>query len=418
MNTQFCKWLVSFATFFCLIIFTSTVIAGKPVKPPKPPKPDPEPIIIGGSACVDSGSFFPAFAYTVSTNLDNDPYQEYSEIFLSNAEGDCAIKIYMTDDDWWASHLSYRYFPDNTGSIVFTEAKLLDDLWAMAPPKIKILNFSIDEGAIVEELPLTSTLLVQAPEVDGIRDGTLGSPDLSPMGDRVVFRGSNNVDNHFIDEIIIDCASNPQCRQRIFETQPDSNGDDVYLADPHYSLEKERVYFELGHPNKKVVFIEKEDGNWPALNYDSDPSLSSDPTLILDGAGDVLHLKSVGLWDHDGDNFAQEVIAVTRRITSDFDSIEILDVEVCLKTDSASSGSCVVIGMGSDSGTIEGNTLLPASFTSFNENPPALLLRKYIGRKNEAGSIREFNLNNLSERIVVNAVKDRKKGIFSVDSAD
>ena len=30
MNTRFCKWLVSFAIIFCLIVFTSTVTAGKP----------------------------------------------------------------------------------------------------------------------------------------------------------------------------------------------------------------------------------------------------------------------------------------------------------------------------------------------------------------------------------------------------
>ena len=36
MNTQFCKWLVSLAIIFCLIIFTTTVTAGKPGKPGKP----------------------------------------------------------------------------------------------------------------------------------------------------------------------------------------------------------------------------------------------------------------------------------------------------------------------------------------------------------------------------------------------
>jgi len=34
MNTRFCKWLVSFAVFFCLIFVTSTTAAKKPVEPP------------------------------------------------------------------------------------------------------------------------------------------------------------------------------------------------------------------------------------------------------------------------------------------------------------------------------------------------------------------------------------------------
>ena len=39
MNTRFCKWLVSFAVFFCLIFVISTTAAKKPVKPPPPPPP-------------------------------------------------------------------------------------------------------------------------------------------------------------------------------------------------------------------------------------------------------------------------------------------------------------------------------------------------------------------------------------------
>lgn len=376
--------------------------------PPPPPDPDPED---PGSLCADSESDFPAFAYTVSTQLDNDPWLEYTEIFLSNAEGNCAIKIYGTDEDYWSLHLSYRYFPDdNTGRIVFTERKYIDDLFAHAPTQIRMLNFSIDEGAIVEDLPLSSTLLVQAPDVDGIADGSLSFLDLSPMGDRVVFVGSNNDDKPFIDEIKIDCASNPECRQRIFETKG------VPLKSSLYSLDKERVYFTVDYPNRNVVFIEKESGNWPALKYDNPeyPRLSSVPTLILEGEGDYQHIKSIGLWDHDGSGIAQEVIAMPRHITSDLYSIEILDVEACLEADP----QCVVPGVASASANVMDATLLPVSFTSYDVYPPALLLVKYVGRRNETGSILEVNLNDFDEQILINAIKDRKKIIHSMDSAD
>lgn len=432
MNRKFNELLIFIILVMLLAAVCSPTIAGvKDCEDPKweshpactgtDPDPDPEPDpVIDGSACADSESFFPAFAYMVSTHLDNDPYAEYTEIFLSNAEGNCAIQIYGTSDDYRAIQLSYRFFSNNTGRIVFTESKFIDDLWAAAPNQIRMLDFSINEGAIVEELPLSSTVLAKAPDVDGIRDGSIYMPDLSPMGNRVVFVGLNgDGDIYFIDEIEIACASEMQCRQRVFETQSDVAGEAVYLANPHYSLEKDRIYFELGHPLKKVVFIEKEGGIWPALDYDSeDPSLSSDPTLILDGEGDVLKVRSVGLWDYNGSG-AREVIAMPRRITSDLDSIEILDVEACLETDPPGSDSCVVLGVGSESGiTIEGDTLLPVSFTSFNENPPALLLRKYVGRPNESSSILEANLNDYNEQILINAVKDRKKFIGSVDSAD
>jgi WD40 repeat protein len=56
MNTQICKWFVSFAIFFCLIIFTSTVIAVKPPgKPDKPGKPPPDPIVEPNHALAING---------------------------------------------------------------------------------------------------------------------------------------------------------------------------------------------------------------------------------------------------------------------------------------------------------------------------------------------------------------------------
>ncbi len=66
MNTRFCKCLVSFAIIFCLIIFTSTVTAGKPDKPGKPPKPSDDP-------CSTMTTFSPDFVFWRDTGLRESP---------------------------------------------------------------------------------------------------------------------------------------------------------------------------------------------------------------------------------------------------------------------------------------------------------------------------------------------------------
>lgn len=384
MNSQFHKWLVSIMVFFCLTLAASSVVAKKPIKP------DPDPGI-DGAACVDSLSYFPAFVYSVSGN----------EIFLSNAAGDCSISIYKTDRTIGGnpSHLSYRLFGDSspfTGVIAWSEQYRDDDrVWY--PSKIQLLSFTVQDGEIVEPLPIEPILLLEAQYAPPV--GNVYAADLSPEGDRVVFAGyENNSDNYFIDETIIDCA--PLCRSRIYETQPDAYGDNVSIHQPLYSLDKQRIYFELDYPDRRLVFIEKDESGW------------SDPVLILAHEDGDLDVGAIGYWDHDGDSFAQEVIAHPRRLL-DYDTIEILDIEACLATEPHGGDDCVVIGSRSDEGiVIEG---FAPSFTSFTGEPPDLL---YLVETKRGPAVHEFDLSGLSERTAINAIKDKNLWVWGVDAAD
>jgi len=398
MNTQICKWLISLSVFLCLTFAASSAVAKKPAPPPPPPDP-----VSDGAVCADSGSFFPAFMYVEIRNDD--------EIYLSNAAGDCSISVYKAD--WNISgiptHLSYRFYGDSFsghGVIVWSEQERDDD-YVPLPSKIQMLRFTITDGAIEESLPISPTLLLQQiPRV-----GSMYAPDLSPEGDRVIFAGNENDDlNYYIDEMRVDCA--PDCRTRLFETRPDANGDNVSIHQPLYGLDGQRIYFELGYPNRKLVFIEKDKtGVWPALDYASsaDGTTTSESVLILAHEDGSLGVGGIGYWDYDDDGFAEEVIAHPRSFL-DYHTIEILDVEACV----ANEGGCNVAMYGEDI-MIEGRS---PSFTTFTDDPPDLLYT-YLASKTSGVALRALDLDNLSERTLINAIKGANSPfIGGVDSAD
>jgi len=375
MNTQFCKWLISIPVCLCLVLGASSALAKKPKPPPDP--------VIDGAACADSVSFFPAFVYTV----DN-------ELFLSNADGDCAIPIYKTD---WSiggapSNLSYRWYGDvysGNGIITWSEQRLdrYRYTYQWLNSKIMLLHFTVNERIIDQTLPITPSILLEAP--DTIPVGNVFDPDLSPSGDRVLIAGFENYEDYFIDEILIDCAPPEQCRNRIFGGWVNEYGDYYNTNGPHYSPDEKRIYFELvNYPNRRLVFIEKdENGEW-----------SADPTLILDHDDGGLGYGSVGYWDHDNDGYAEEVFAHPRDFLG-YRSIEILDVEACV----AGASDCVVGKNGEDI-IIEG---YGPSFTSFSDGPPDLLFL------HELTTFREYDLTTG----VIRTLKT-VHGAGSINSAD
>ncbi len=381
MNTQLCKWLISIPLCLCLGLSASSALAKKPKPPPDP--------VIDGAACADSVSFFPAFVYSV----DN-------ELFLSNADGDCAIPVYKSPTDWIIGgnpdKLSYRWYGDadaGIGKVVWEEDYV--GRKNRISDKFQLLSFTVVDGAIVDALPISPDLLLDVG--DGAPAGLVASPELSPMGDRVVFTGVGLVGGllyFFMDEMEIHCA--PLCRDRVFESWQDANGDGFKPNSPHYSLEKERIYFELiDHPIRRLVFIDKDiNGAW-----------STEPTLIMDDHEDGRYGPgSVGYWDHDGDGYAQEVIAHEREFIDGYETIEILDVEACV----AGSPDCVLT-RDDEEIVIEG---YGPSFNSFSDGPPDLLfLREDL--PGEEWTIREYDLSTGSEHPIKTI-----NGLSGIDAAD
>ena len=361
---------------------------------PSDPPSDPDPVDPGAS-CANSGSDFPAFVYQVKDQL-----------LLSNAAGDCRIAIYETDSviPWGKS---FRYFPEDTdptsgyGRLAWYER---DDL--PLPNQLYTVEFHIDNGAVVETLPLTPTPLTE-PESD------IGDPAFSADASQVYATGSDTEGKRFIDVFDLETGE----RDRVFETTPDEN---TYVAihgmEP--GLEDQRLYFRLwplfapdgsvGFTNSLVYIERDEDDNWPGISYDaSDPRLSSEPTVIIVDKYSHDSALSIGFWDHDDYDGLNTVLSQSSVISPGLSEVEILDIENCVN----GYGPRFILGSRSMSGqAYEGGR---PSLTSFSENPPSLLARRY-----DAGyDLIQLDLDNCFLQTLIEA-KNKTFPVVDLDSAD
>ena len=388
MNT-FIKRLATVTVSFSLICLAADVAAKKPVKPP----PDPEPTD-PGSLCADSGSFFPAFAYVFT-----------GEIFLSNSAGDCSISIYKTDTNLMGvpTNISYRFFTgpeeDNDhGKIVWTER----DPGDTSIMKIQLMEFQVEAGAITTALPLSPRVILLEPD----NVSSIGAADLSPDGNKVIVTAHETDQvRGYIWEFDIPESGVAEIGDIRELARLDVNEDPVENATFHnirYGLsdQSERVYFSYGYPDRRISYIEKGTDGW------------SEPVLIAERPNGDLGPGAVGLWDFGSG--LKEVLTFSTTISGN-GPIEILDVEACVE----GVGDCVVLDY------IDG--WVGTSFTTFTEGQLPALLYLYVAEartRHKVFSIRECGLDAALEspdacnRTVIDGIKDAKRTIYGVDSAD
>ena len=360
---------------------------------PVDPPPDPEPEN-PGALCVDSGSSFPAFAYVFT-----------GEIFLSNSEGDCSISIYKSDE--LSANISYRFFGNletgnGSGKIVWStryfDFKLVG---GFTRSRTLLLEFQAEAGAITTPLPLAPRLLLEEPE----NFGNAFHPDLNLTGDKVIISAYElgEVRGYIWEFDIPESGSVAMEDVRVLttlEVDEEQGLDHATFHGPLYGLsdQRERIYFGYDYPDRKISYIEKVTDN-----------LWSEPTLITERQDGALEPGSVGLWDFG--TGPKEVLA--RSYTEDgIDFIEILDVDACANN----VGDCVIVD------GIEGWDR--SSFTTFTEGQlPALLYLFDVDARNVGYSIRECDLSILQSggtcyRTVISGIKDPKRSLYGVDSAD
>jgi hypothetical protein len=386
-------------TYLTVIAFVFGMLAvpayaKKPIQPP----PDPEPAV----GCAESGSFFPAFVYA----FDN-------QLFLSNAAGDCSLFVYRAAESIGGvpSNIGYRLFEDATaghfvGKVVWSE-RLLD-----TPGKIMLLEFEVQDGVLLNDLPMIPRTLVVEPD----NWGNLYAPDLSPDGTRIVASTyeAGEVMGYLVEYEIPqqDEFEGPgeiafADGQVIFQlAASDTVAGHAAIGRPLYGLrnDRERVYFRFDYPERVFAYVERD----PVYGW---ADYSTDYTVVAtrSGGGD---LSAVGFWaDY------REVLA--RRATVDgFDFVEILDPDACEATIPAGTAAdCIVIGQGDG---IEAWGAI--SFTTRTEGSlPALLYLYDVDARNVGYSIRECDpsLAEVSCHVTLyEGVKDPKRTYYGVDSAD
>lgn len=397
MNSLTRKWLVTATAYIGLLLLATTVDAKKPGKPPPEPEPSTD-----GAACVESGSFFPAFMYVVSDFGHHG--QTENEIFLSNAIGDCRIPIYTTTDVIVPT-VSYR-LSGNRGKIVWSTREWSKRIASYTPAKILLLEFEIEGGAITTPLPLMPRVILEEPDW-GTDGGNVYSPDLSPSGDSVIVSAyqPGEVVGYIWEFVIPDPESGPVEAWNwdvVFSLERDLEEglERGTLHYPHYGLREDRIYFGfVDYSGRNLAYIQKDSNGW-----------SQEPVIIAtreEGLGP----SGIGLWDY---GYGEREVLAYPHAYGDSDTIEILDVDVC--TGLEPEGFCVVVD------TIEGFD--QANFTTFAEGPlPALMYLYDENMDNAWYSIRECNLESAivgdsCYRTVIDVIMSDKQTISFIDSAD
>ena len=378
MNTRLFKWLLTVTALFCLSFIATNVTAKKPVKP-TPGN--------GGAACVDSVSYFPAFAYVEYFRPKKK--QSAFNIYLSNAEGDCTVAVYSGELGPNGPVISYRYFDhgDGTGTGKIVWAKNADNYGDDPPlPVIRMIEFRVADQVITETLPLSSELLLRGTQSPyGGWQGNVATPDLAPAGDKLVFYGYEDYVNFYLSELNFTICAIPPCTERFLE----AGEGEPHATDPKYSLSTGRLYIKLQPYDdelRRFAFIDKIGETW------------SEPHIVWQYPDPIWHLN-VGLWDYDNDEYSEEVVAVSTGSGPDY----FIDVWGCF---GPNENPCLVL-------TVPGRD---ATIKSLDGHPS--LLYRYIYTNNGSPAIFEYDLVNGTTRMVIDTTSGRFSGISTVDAAD
>jgi len=342
---------------------------------------------VDGAACVDSGSYFPAFAYEVSDFSKKGAF----ELYLANAEGDCSIMIYKGNYSF-NGDISYRYYKiTRMGKIAWAQNKDGHKRNDIQNAVIRLLTFEVEDEAIMGVLPLSSELLYVTPQSSPY--GGVSGVELSPSGDKIVFEEWRDYSDHYLWELdltSLECTD--PCLEKIFESHTGINDN---AKSPAYNLDGDRVYFELGNFDTdihNIAFIEKIGSLW------------SDEIIFKTYSNGVVYGDlAVGLWDWDFQGDAREVVAFSRRFGGGVRVLEILDVENCLTN--SIIDPCVVV---------DGIPGAEPSFTNFSAD----LLYLFEDSTVTGPSVREYDLDGGTWRTVMDVITGGSNRIHGVDGAD
>jgi hypothetical protein len=186
-----------------------------------------------------------------------------------------------------------------------------------------MLDFNIQNGAVVEELPLVSSLIYEHPTATSV---SINGLDLSEDGNRIIYsmeQASSGGWLNSLNEIdVSNCSA--ACGSSRFYSALDIGIHDV-------SITGNRVYSDLHEriPDiHSVSFLENQNGTWSSPKY-----VVTDADLGSRGFTAV----EAGAWDHDGNGSANPVLAISvEHFSGGLPTIDVLDVSVCSASGSLS----------------------------------------------------------------------------------
>jgi len=316
----------------------------------KPP-PEPEPV---ETSCADaeSDSDFPAFAYTVQKS-GRKGVSGY-DFYLSNADGDCSIKIHTSDYKGNDLEFSYSQYGID-GVIVWRQdnneygGRKDADLNA---DRIKLIRFKTSNKVVTTPLPLASSVVaVVNPGSGETGRNSFRYIDLSGDASTILVSHGDNINypgftHNSIREIDIsnNCSSNCSMSAPLISTTEHIT---IGLS---YNADQSRIYYTGKYRNNSsdpllvgqyyVAFIENQGASWSAPRF---ITLSGNG---LHGDPNYFRQPDVAIADLDNGNGYTEVLAFhyTQRNDSSAAAVQIIDVGSCT---AVGSEDCLVSGKSS-----------------------------------------------------------------------
>lgn len=257
---QFAYLFVIFVALMCL---SPTAIAKKGGNGGgKPGGEDPPPVV----SCAHQPSAFPAFAFNRVQTGRKGRVTGY-DIYLSNAAGDCEVRLVSVNDSSGFVDLSFRQ-NGSSGTIAWRQTKNENGSKRDGTDGldlIKVIRFEVNNKEVISS---SGVQVVKTANDDQEYNHIDLSPDASSMLVVVGEFDSNNIFLTSLGEMdLLNCAS--ECSLNVFYDETNERR----LFDAAYSPDGNRIYFSsryLGldsveHPSQGLIsFMEEQNGFWSA----------------------------------------------------------------------------------------------------------------------------------------------------------
>ena len=298
------------ATILIGLLATSQTMAAKPPPPPPTPIPQPTP-----TSCTGATGVYPAVAYTKDRRHLKGRTSVYdgTDIYIGTSTGSCSSILWSLS---YLNFLTYRQVVidgENEGRIVWTDYNAV--VW--------LLKFHVENGNIVDPLPLSASLVYTSPA------GSVNDVELSPDGQTIYFTDEMlTSDSRWLNTAksidISSCSSS--CAPQTIYTFPLDNS----VAGLSVNSTNDRIYMSIHDrvPNIRTIsFLQKQDGIWSSLRH-----VVSNRDAAYATMNDS-HTTDVGRWDFTKSGVLRDVLAYVVQRPSGH-TIDIIDVSNC-----AASGS-------------------------------------------------------------------------------
>jgi len=315
MNTPIVRAALIASLGATLALASTVAVAAKPAPPPPPP-PTPTSCVGVTGVGVFPAMVYPKAKYKTVKKFGGTLAYDGSDIYLADSNGACSILITSSAN---MGGLSYRQI-GTEGRVAWVDGS-----------NIRLVKFNVVSGAVVESLPLTSSIIYTA---------SLNDVELRADGQTIYYADEiKTIDGRWIDTLysisIATCSAN--CTPQTLYTFNDDNG----VGWLSVNAAGDRLYMSIHDrvPNiRSISFLQKNpDGTWSSLRQVVSNQDGGYQT-ISGFAG-----TAFGRWDYNNSSVLKDVLSYVVERTSG-NTTDIVAVTNCDPATVVAQGSCLSSG--------------------------------------------------------------------------